>query len=224
MDGFAALDSFSAGHLGSSSVPQRTFSPPSLPTTCGSAKEQALCRSRNRHSTPSCGAKTRETLFEFLHDQFRAAIMHTCLFMLRDRHDAEDAVQETFLKAYTLLDSVTRLPRQAQLPWLYRIATHVCLHSLRTRRRKGFNTTEGADTLSITQAWQHDRVVARDLLARAALELDHRDQQIVVGLYVDGMTQEEIAQSLAISRRAVVKRLTKLRQRLRAVWAASNEG
>ena len=56
----------------------------------------------------------------------------------------------------------------------------------------------------------------RDIHARRALEelletLDERGQEILVAHYIAGMDQGQIAVALGISRRAVVKRLTKLR-------------
>ena len=49
-------------------------------------------------------------------------------------------------------------------------------------------------------------------LERLVEGLDPRGQEILVACCVDGMTQEEIAASLGISRRAVVKRLAALRE------------
>jgi RNA polymerase sigma factor (sigma-70 family) len=52
-----------------------------------------------------------------------------CVGQLRDRQEAEDALQTTFLYAFTLLERGTKPGRP--LPWLYTIAHNVC----RTRRR-----------------------------------------------------------------------------------------
>jgi RNA polymerase sigma-70 factor (ECF subfamily) len=49
--------------------------------------------------------------------------------MIRDRAEAEDLTQETFLRAYRRRDSLR--DEGAQTAWLYRIATHVCLDRLR---------------------------------------------------------------------------------------------
>ena len=55
--------------------------------------------------------------------------------MLSSFDDAEDAVQETFLRAWR---SRERLEGEVQYrPWLYRIATNVCLDVLRARGRRG---------------------------------------------------------------------------------------
>ena len=54
--------------------------------------------------------------------------------MLRNRSDAEDLVQETFLRAYRALDRFE--PDRPLAPWLYRIATNRALSSLGRRRRE----------------------------------------------------------------------------------------
>jgi RNA polymerase sigma factor (sigma-70 family) len=54
--------------------------------------------------------------------------------MVRDPVEAEELTQETFLRAHRRGDSL-RDPG-ALLPWLYRIATHVCLDRLRQRSRR----------------------------------------------------------------------------------------
>jgi RNA polymerase sigma-70 factor, ECF subfamily len=57
------------------------------------------------------------------------------LGMMRDHHDAEDAVQECFLRAYR---SLATFQAGAQVgSWLYRIAVNVCLDASRRRRRRG---------------------------------------------------------------------------------------
>jgi RNA polymerase sigma-70 factor (ECF subfamily) len=55
--------------------------------------------------------------------------------MLGSLQDAEDAVQETFLKAWNALDEFEG--RAAFKNWLYRIATNACLNALTSRSRRG---------------------------------------------------------------------------------------
>jgi len=64
-----------------------------------------------------------------LYALYRDRIREYCVGQLRDRQEAEDALQTTFLYAFTLLKRGTQ-PRRP-LPWLYTIAHNVC----RTRRR-----------------------------------------------------------------------------------------
>ena len=158
-------------------------------------------------------------VLEDLHRRYAGLIYDKCARMLRDHHDAEDAVQETFWQAHHLQAALKGRAVDSRLPWLYRIATYVCLHALRTRRRKGIARGRADSREICIRPNQERQVSLRQQFDRVVDTLDERTQEIFVSHYIDGMTQGEIAESLGISRRAVVKRLTALRQRLgRAVF------
>src|SRR2546422_2152162 len=67
-------------------------------------------------------------------DQHRAGLTAYCYRMLASPFEAEDAVQETFIRAWRGFDRFEG--RAALRSWLYRIATNVCLDMLRGRERR----------------------------------------------------------------------------------------
>jgi RNA polymerase sigma-70 factor (ECF subfamily) len=149
------------------------------------------------------------------------AVYRRCLKLLRDRDEARDATQDVFMKLVRDMDRLQ--DRATVMPWIYRVATNHCLNLIRSRRRAGDSVAvedaglELAPVAQSAEASYPDRVLARAVLA----EFDEDTQAVAVGVLVDGMEHEELAQALGISRKTVQRRLDRFLTRARELVARS---
>lgn len=143
--------------------------------------------------------------------------MGVCLRYCPSRAEAEDALQNTFVKIFTRLDQYRgEGPFEA---WARRIAVHTALHAVerhRLRERNGFGSESWEDDaahLPSPEPSALDALAAEDLLRHlAALPLGYRT---VLNLYaVEGYAHAEIAQLLGISEGTSKSQLARGRQLL----------
>jgi RNA polymerase sigma-70 factor, ECF subfamily len=150
-------------------------------------------------------------------------------YLMRNTDDAEDAVQECYLRALRHFDSY-RGP--AMKPWLLAILRNVCNNEF-TRRGRGEVPTDYAQDESVAQEmamWQEPQASPEKMLVRqqdsATLrrmlaELPQPFREAIVLREMNDLSYKEIAEVAGVPVGTVMSRLARARAMLRSAWNAS---
>jgi RNA polymerase sigma-70 factor, ECF subfamily len=163
--------------------------------------------------------------FARLVETYSGVIYRLGMRMLGDPQDAEDVLQETFIKAFKHLGGFDG--RSSLSTWLYRIATNEALMLIRRRKQPSIslNEQDEADTelekpvqvvdwccLPETEMMSSE---ARAYMDEAVEQLSPTLRTVFVWRDIEGLSTEETAQVLNLSEAAVKTRLSRARLRLR---------
>ena len=132
--------------------------------------------------------------------------------ILGSGRDAEDAVQEAFIRAWRHR-SACRTP-QRPLPWLLQITRREALRI--TERARPANVLENgkSEALADNEGWD-EQALARVDLRRALDGLSPEDRTLLALRYGEDLTQPRVAEILDLPEGTVKVRLSRLRTRLR---------
>lgn len=156
---------------------------------------------------PGCGAKEA---MERLVKQWQKPLLRLCYIQLHDQGLAEDAVQETFLKAYRNWASFHR--ECSEKTWLTRIAVNTC----RDMQRGGwFRHTDRKITPEMLPLAAAPVAEDRMDLAMAVMNLPAKLREAITLYYYQDMDTMEISEALGIAQSSVSNRLRKGRELLR---------
>ena len=144
--------------------------------------------------------------------RYQQPLLRTCFLYLRDRALAEDAVQETFLKAYRSLASFRG--ECSEKTWLMKIAMNTCCDLRRAHRLRRIDPRRIPELLP--QAAE-PFAPAEEALVTQVMQLPRKLREVVLLYYYQNMTVTEIAISLGISQSSVSGRLKRAREKLRTL-------
>lgn len=159
--------------------------------------------------------KGNQAAFMQIVEAYQRPVYNLCYRMLGDMHEAEDAAQETFLRAFTKLDSYQASRKFSS--WLLSIASHYCIDRLRQRRHQIVSWDDLPPGRSVPDmALQPEEAAlkteATDSL-HALLETLAPDYRAAIILcYWHELSYEEIAQTLDTSVSAIKSRLFRARK------------
>ena len=143
-------------------------------------------------------------------EHWEQSLLRTCYAYLGDVALAEDAVQETFLKAWKGIDRFRG--GASEKTWLMRIAINTCKD---VRRGAWFRHIDRNASLDRLPEGSEPFSETDDTLMRAIMALRPRLKEAVLLCWYQQLTADEAAQALGVSRSAVYYRLEQARKQLR---------
>jgi RNA polymerase sigma-70 factor (ECF subfamily) len=157
-----------------------------------------------------------EDAFDLLIERHLSSIQRLCWSMLCSRSDAEDAAQETFVRAYRCLGRFDT--DRAFGPWLRGIATKVCLQMLRRRRRHSGREVSLEESFREPPAPEPDEASPLAMEAVRALASLSETYRVPLALfYLEDASVAEVAEALDITEGAARVRLHRGREQIREI-------
>ncbi len=148
--------------------------------------------------------------FEQLVSEHQTQLRRLCCMLLKDVHLAEDAVQETFLKAYRSMDRFRK--DSSERTWLTRIAVNTCRDMMKSRWFRWIDRSVEIGDLPEPEAPEEP---ADTGLYETVMRLSLKQREVVLLYFYRNMTMQEISDILQISVSNVSRRLENARKALR---------
>jgi RNA polymerase sigma-70 factor (ECF subfamily) len=178
----------------------------------------------DEHLLVTAAKRGDQSAFEELVNRYERKIFRLTMNITRNAEDAEDAMQDAFMKAYSHLNTFEEGSRF--YTWLVRIAANEALMRLRKRRPNQFSLDEpiqGDEELipRDIEDWgpspeqRYAQSEMREILDGAIDQLSPDFRVVFVLRDIEGLSTEETASTVGISEAAVKSRLLRARLKLR---------
>ncbi len=164
--------------------------------------------SAKENAVPS--AISNEERLTRMAEAYQTAIRRMCMMYLFDPTAAEDAVQETFLKAYQRMDSFRG--ESSERTWLMSIAINTCRDMNRSGWLRHTDRRVTPEDLVLPSQGHDEDALA---LAEAIRRLPARLKDAVLLYYYQDMTIKEVGKALHAAPSTIDKRLKQARKKLR---------
>jgi RNA polymerase sigma-70 factor (ECF subfamily) len=149
-----------------------------------------------------------ETVVSAWYDAYGTDILRYCFMMLGNRTDAEDATQETFLKAWRNIGRYEARNGCSPKSWIIRIAGNTCRDYLRRAWHKyESRLITPEDLQKLGNAPDESRELIMDVM-----NLPEKYREVVLLVFMQGMTVREAAECMQTSASTISRRLEKARK------------
>ncbi len=137
--------------------------------------------------------------FDILYRQTNAKLFGVCLRVLRDRAEAEEALQEVFVKVWTKADRFA-VSDLSPISWLVAVARNHSIDRLRTRRERAGDLDDAAEVVDPTPTPESAAISGgeRRQIDRCLDELETDRASAVRGAYLNGDSYAELADRFGV--------------------------
>ena len=147
---------------------------------------------------------------ERLMEQYGSSLLRMCALYLKDADLAQDAVQETFIRAYRHIEDYRG--ESSERTWLMAIAINVSRDMLRTAWFRHQSRSTDIDTLPEKPA---EFELPDNTVLTEVMHLPAKYREVVLLRYYEGLKLKEVASALGLSDGRVRSRLNKANELLR---------
>ena len=155
----------------------------------------------------------REIIEHYQQDLFR-----TVYAILRNQKDAEDALQEVFLKIYL---SLPHYHHQGLKTWMTRIAVNHAIDMKRKAYRKREQVTEDIQYVSPPTERIEDRIIKNErkqFVHERMNEIPENYRQVVYGFYIEEKSYQQLAKELGVQKETIATKLHRARRWMKTHW------
>jgi RNA polymerase sigma-70 factor (ECF subfamily) len=150
--------------------------------------------------------------YKVLVNKYQTTLARTAYYFLGSWNEAEDATQETFVKAYLALKTFDTT--RSFSSWLTRILINECKDRLKASRRR-FHTSINQPIEDKNAAQKIENIAQKELIMTALNQLPLKRRQVIILVDIEGRTSKQTAELLNRSESTIRVTLMKARQQLR---------
>ena len=161
--------------------------------------------------------KGEREAFAALYEKYFEKIYRYCFFNLRSHEDAQDAVQETFVKTLRRIKEFETKSQGTFQAYLFQIARNIIIDRSRKRREikiEDFESIESTEDMveEFSKKQRSERV------RRVIDRLDGVERQIIILRYFEEMSYEEISEAVGLKPAALRVRIHRLIKKIAALY------
>lgn len=149
-----------------------------------------------------------------LYELCSGAVYAYALTVLKNTYDAQDVMQDTFIKVYDA--SVNYVPKGKPMSWILAIARNLCFDKFRKQAQQA--TAFQTEPIDFSSGDPVDRIVVKKCLS----ELDDDERRIVVMHALGGLKHREIAEELSLPLNTVLSKYKRALGKLKTIIKGGN--